>query len=256
MLQDVLKNYGLSTKEAKIYLAALSMGDSTVQEIAEKSKIQRATAYTVIDSLKEKGLLSTTMKGKKNVYVAAAPDKIIEHLKAQRVTIDVKMSAVEKILPELQSLYNYSPNKPRVRYFEGLDGLKQIYEDTTIVGKTIYAFNPIHKKMSKELLRWLSENYVPKRVKLGIHNKIITPAFHSEDTKRLLEESEDLNREVRIVSDKKFPFSIEIQIYGPKVAIISYASSEMFGVIIESEETSKTWKYIFDLAWEGARQYN
>ena len=256
MLQEVLMNYGLSTKEAQIYLTALAIGDATVQQIAKKSKVQRATTYIVIDSLKEKGLISTRKNGKKNLYIAAAPDKIIEHLKAQRAAIDVKMSAVEKLLPELQSLYNYSPSKPRVRYFEGLDGLKQIYNDTLDVNETIYAFTPIHKNISKDLLEWLDNVYVKRRVNSNIKAKIIVPFSKDRIVTEFLDESKNLLRDIRLVPRDKFSFTIEIQIYGPKVAIISYTREEMFGVIIESNETAKTWKYIFDLAWEGAKQYS
>ena len=255
MLKEILKDYGLSDKEAKLYLASLSDGEATAQDIAKKSSINRATVYVVVDSLIEKGLIFTTVKGKKKYFSASPPNKIIALLEAQKKNVDSKIESLKNILPELESIYNYSPTKPRVRYFDGLGGLKEIYENTLEVGETIYAFTPIHRKISKSLLSWLRDDYVKRRVSKNIKAKVISPRYIEDLSDKFFESSSGLMREIRGVPADQFPFTIEIQIYGPKIAIVSYTVNEMFGVVIESEDASKTWRSIFDLAWQGAAQY-
>lgn len=255
MLLEQLVNYGLSEKEAKVYLAALTLNEASAQDIAKKAKINRATVYVIIETLQTKGLISIVKRGKKSVYLAANPNKMLELLEQQKAMVMAKLEEVRSILPELETIYNYSPSKPRIRYFEGLSGLKELYQDTLKNNQTIYSFDPVHEGMSKSLLKWLGEEYVPERIKKGVTIKVICPRFDQPATKRFIEESPKMKRELRLVPADKFPFTIEIEIYGSKVAIISYDVKEMFGVIIESEAVHKTMKCIFDLAWEGASSF-
>ena len=50
-LKKELEHLGLSDKEAKVYLAALEMGPSPVQDISHKAHVNRATTYVMIESL-------------------------------------------------------------------------------------------------------------------------------------------------------------------------------------------------------------
>ena len=255
MLLENLINYGLSDKEDKVYLAALELNESSAQDIAKLAKINRATVYVIIESLVRNGLISIVRRGKKSMYLAANPNKMIELLEQQKAKIAAKVDEVRSVLPELETIYNYSPSKPRIRYFEGLAGLQELYRDTLKTNQTIYSFDPVHEGMSKALLKWLGEEYVPERIKKEIDIKVICPHFQQPSTARFIEESKKLRRELRLVPADKFPFTIEIEVYGSKVAIISYDVKEMFGVIIESEAVHKTMKCIFDLSWEGATKY-
>lgn len=54
---EKLKNLGLNEKEARVYLAALELGEASVQEIAQKSGVKRVTAHVAIEKLKTEGLL-------------------------------------------------------------------------------------------------------------------------------------------------------------------------------------------------------
>jgi sugar-specific transcriptional regulator TrmB len=79
----------LSEKEAKVYIASLELGLSTIQEIAGKSQISRSTTYEVIESLMEKGLMSALTKGKKKYFSAESPEKLMS-------LIDIKEGELEK----------------------------------------------------------------------------------------------------------------------------------------------------------------
>ena len=62
MLEQDLKNLGLSEKEAIIYLASLELGPSTIQEISKKAQIKRSSTYDMIRFLMERGLMSEFTK--------------------------------------------------------------------------------------------------------------------------------------------------------------------------------------------------
>jgi len=255
MIEEALKKIGLTKNEIKIYLTTLQLGPSSVQEISKATKMHRQTVYNTVESLQKKKLMITAIKGKRKLYLCEDPEKILGNLSDVVKKIEEQRMEITKLLPELKSLHNSLENKPKVMYFEGIEGLKEIYMDTLKVGKTIYAFGAVHDKICKTMLRWLREDYVIKRAKKNILAKVILPFYPSKSTKYFIDRSKKVKREFKLVPADKFPFTIEINVYGNKVAIISYDVKEMFGVIIESKETAKTWKCIFDLAWEGASRY-
>ena len=53
MIITELEKTGLTENEAKVYLAALELGETTVIRLAKKAGIKRPTTYLVVDSLKD-----------------------------------------------------------------------------------------------------------------------------------------------------------------------------------------------------------
>ena len=75
MYENVLKQTGLTEKQAKIYLACLELGQAKVPEIAKKAEIKRTTAYGILDELVSLGLVNYSQKNKQKLYRAGNPDQ-------------------------------------------------------------------------------------------------------------------------------------------------------------------------------------
>lgn len=71
--QDALQSYGLNEKEARLYLAAISLGVASVMQLARKAGLKRPTTYLIIESLLEKNLLVAIPRGKKIYYKPEDP---------------------------------------------------------------------------------------------------------------------------------------------------------------------------------------
>lgn len=140
MITKDLEQFGLAEKEAKIYLAVLELGEANIQQIAQKSGVKRTTAYDVINSLKEKRLLTEMAKGKKALFSAEDPRKLEGQL-------DEKKETLKKILPELLSITNLLDKKPTIKFYEGDEGIKEVYKDTL-------------NYPDQELLAWVSQEAV------------------------------------------------------------------------------------------------
>ncbi|MBU4431940.1 hypothetical protein KKD60_01575, partial [Patescibacteria group bacterium] len=124
-----LKNLGLAEKEAKVYLATLELGQSTVQKISEKAKVNRATTYVVIESLIQKGLMSSAYENKKQYFYAESPEKLNLLFREQAMEIQKKQEYLDRILPNLKALKSRDKEGPTVRYFEGKEGMRAIAEE-------------------------------------------------------------------------------------------------------------------------------
>src|SRR3989338_386223 len=109
-----LKKIGLSDKEAKVYLAGLELGKASVQDIAKKAGVNRTTVYVMVGSLENRGLMKTMKVGKRTFFVSENPDTFLDVLKKSKKEIEEKEMEIKEILPELKSLYNVAPGKPKI----------------------------------------------------------------------------------------------------------------------------------------------
>lgn len=122
MIQSILTENGFTEKQAAVYLAVLAAGEAPVSRIAHAAKIARPTVYTILADLKAQGIVTTTTR-KGIVYASALPP---------RVLIDrFKRSAAEAeaALPQLLEMAYSSPLKPRIQFFETMEGLQEILRD-------------------------------------------------------------------------------------------------------------------------------
>jgi sugar-specific transcriptional regulator TrmB len=251
MILDKLENLGLSDKESKVYLAALELGGDSIQNVAKKSGVHRATTYLCVEKLKEMGLMNEKKKGKRKVYYGEYPEKLLENIVEQQKNLDQQEIKIKSLLPELSAIFNFSKNRPRVKFFEGEEGLKKVYQDTLFNNEKILAFLSVSAP-DKKFVKWLYDYYAPERTRCGIKAWVIAP--QDEGVKKYVKLDKKELRETKLVNPQKYPFSIEINIYGNnKVAFMSYGKKEMFGVIIESKEVHNTMKYIFELVWDNIK---
>src|SRR5258708_129170 len=77
LLIKQLIEFGLGEKEARVYLALIELEVAAVSEIGETGNINRSSTYVVLDSLKKKGMVSTTGDKKVQRYFAISPDILL-----------------------------------------------------------------------------------------------------------------------------------------------------------------------------------
>ncbi|HQH28571.1 MAG TPA: helix-turn-helix domain-containing protein, partial [Oligoflexia bacterium] len=112
---------GLSANEAEVYLGALSCSRASVQQLARASGVKRTTVYYVVEQLKKKGLLNIQVKGLKEFVVAETPEKLDSML-------DERKRLAQSVLPELLALYNFQGSDSFIKYYEGPEAMKSVYE--------------------------------------------------------------------------------------------------------------------------------
>lgn len=251
MIEKELQKLGLSDKEVKVYLASLELGPSSVQAVARKAGVNRATTYVMIEALIKKGLMSSFEKGKKRFFTAESPVHLILLLQKQESEIKEKQKILEELMPELKALFASAEEKPRVKFFEGLEGIKTIQNDILAA-----KFNSLDEIISlDECYRILPpEGKKGHRQKIAEKTKNIPIRVIYTSSKGPILPKKENSRERRFIPLDKFPFDTEIYIYSSKVAIIS-CKGKIMGVIIENKDIAEALKVVFNLAWEAAEKY-
>lgn len=237
-LKNALLDLGLNAREAKVYLLLLELGEATASTIAKKGKIERSSVYVTLKALQKKGFLSSYNRRKVQHFAPLDPKRAIS-------SVQDKIKRAEDLLPEFSALYSGSEDKkPKILFFEGIDGLIHVMEDTLVIpNKTIYAWADID-------LAWHSlRHYYPEYIRKKNENNITVQGIFVDNTMGRLfkERSQEEMRSAYLVSEEKFPMKNEINIYDDKIYIISH--EDQFGVIIQNDDVAETQRSIFRLCW-------
>lgn len=242
-----LQSFGFSEKETTVYVAILELGRGTVSQISRKAGINRTTGYDILSSLANKGLVTISGKEPKSEFAAEPPQAITAYLKkvAEQTAEQIKKS--EELIPEL-NLIHTKQNRPKIKFYEGSEGLKQVYEDTLTSTEAIRAYANVDD-MHKGLPNYFPK-YYKRRAEKGVAIRAIVPKTPTGEDRASHDKEE--KREIVFVPPEKYYFSPEINIYDNKIMIASWR--EKLGVIIESAEIADAMKKIYELAWAEAKR--
>lgn len=238
---NFLKKLNFSDKEAKIYLALLNLGPSSVRKLAEYCDLNRGTTYDALKSLQDHGIVNFYDKDSKQHFVAENPENLLDIVKKQEKELSDVNRQLTKVIPELQALYNAGGERPIARYYSKKD-IALILQDilTTCEQDTEALYRIYSAEGVREFMYENFDTFSDVRIGKGISVKVI--ALGKGGELRGLDERKWLN--------VKKDTSTYIIIYPGKTAYISLnAHGEPIGVVIENDGVYETQKYIFDELW-------
>jgi len=250
MNTGMLKKLGMSSKEAKVYLKLLELGETGAGSLSKRIGENRTSTYSVLQSMQKKGLASYVVKKGIKYFIPSDPTLLVD-----RYFQNAK--GLKRLLPELLAIHNVDSQKPRITFYEGISGIKQIGEILLqIPGSVRYSFMGVNEEtIHPEIKRYYEEDFINSRIELGITYRGIVAGYIPMGDKYKPTEEGQL-RELKYVDPKKLPIRNHIDIFPTnKVALYSYHKDEMMGVIIEHEAFYTTMKTVFQLAWTGVDAY-
>jgi sugar-specific transcriptional regulator TrmB len=254
MFIEELINAGLKEKEALIYNTLLSSGNLPVNEIIKKTNLKRGIVYKSLYDLIEKGLVSEDSTKKKLFFKPEHPFKLSEIVEQKYKEALKNQNTLSTILPQLVSSFKSAGNKPGIKTYEGIEGIKEVFLDIINTKQKIYSIRQT-SDLFPGLYDWFQNVYKPLRRENKIWTNIILTQETSYATDYLLKEPEKY-REIRYIKDSVLPEGIEMNIYGDKVAFINFnKNSDLFAIVIQNPLIINTQKALFELAWETAGVY-
>lgn len=250
MIETHLKKLGLSAEESDIYLMLLKYGTSNVSQISRITNIGRVNCYHYIDKLLQRGLISQSQKHKVKSYSAENPKIFINQQKEQ-------LNLAETLVPQLLAITSHNPEKPNIQFFEGKNGIKNIFEAMTQQQNgEIVSFSNL-ETLGNFLPNFLTEHFA-KRFEKNIKTRFISPWNQKSETFEDQFFPQDYPKklsEIFLISPDEFTFASEISIFSGSIAILNLHEQNPVGILIENSELYKTQKAIFDLAWLGATSF-
>ncbi len=239
-LSDVLYDIGLSENEAQVYLTSLSLGPTTILRISKSSGIRRTTVYSVVETLKTKGLMHIKPAGLKQLYVAEHPDRLDN-------IVESKKRNLEKLLPEFTALYNLKGGESTVKYYEGLTAIKNIYEtildplkpgdDYLVIGDS--------EKLFLETDKGYFEDFLQKRIKSRVKARLLVT--NTERARYMKQYSRNMNHEVKFLPEGS-KLSVDVMIVPQKVTIFNL-DEPISAVSLENKAMIEMHRELFEIIW-------
>lgn len=252
MLQERLQEIGFSQSEAKIYTELLKIGPQAVSVIAKRLSMNRTTAYSILNSLEKKGVVSSYINKNVKFFSANDPNCFVAYLDRKCQIFKYHRSQFLNMVPQFREIVEkYDFKKPIISYFEGKEGVKHVIYDSITVQNELRSYVSINKDVESELKDFLIE-YKNIRINKKIPLKAIVP--DAINIREFFNNNYNDNMtEILYVSPRILNglFEGEMNIYDDKVCIINLSKGDEYGVVIQSKEIANMHKIIFDVAWNG-----
>ncbi len=249
-MQEKLKKLGLSTNETKVYLAVLELGISLASTIANRSQVKRSTTYLALEHLISMGLVSEVADSKEKMFKAEDPDKLTKLTrKMRRQVIDAEIE-LEKLLPGLKAIQKKIIEAPKLNFYQGAEGIKNIVMEASEYPESWNYFGSIRGWTElwteKEFEAFAMESReLRKKVNRPTTYLIVDESYFEV---KIFQKYEPEIRQVKILKNLGKTNS-GFAIYGKKLALISLGDMP-FGAVIESAEVVDLVKMMFLFIWQ------
>lgn len=258
MIESFLIKFGLAKNEAEIYLFLLEYGESIASMIGKRLGIKRVTVYPAMESLIKKNLINPYQKNKVTYFEAVSAEELVDVCK-RKVAKEVELQKqAEAVLPVFKKLENKRLKpvielKGKIKYYQGLEAVKQLIDETLEEGQKEQLCFGLNKYHTDNLWNeWKA--YTKKRASIGMNVRSIQP-----DTKPAIEykkRDKDELRETKLVPCKKFPAHCELNIIGDMIALFTSHGEQPTGTKIYNKDMAQVLRSLFELAWERAGEHD
>lgn len=235
-----LKGFGLNENEAQVYLSSLALGPSSVQEIAKNAQLKRTTVYSLIESLKEKGLMTTQIQGLKKLIAAENPDRL-------GAIIEQRKERLKTMLPELNAIHNLKAGESFIKYYEGTKGVRAVYD--TILndlkpGDEYLIMSDMDRFLKMDESYFAS--FIEKRAKFDL--KIRTLLQDNEAGHRYKKIEKNTHQQIKLLP-KSINLTANLVVLPTKVVITQLVPPIMC-ILIENKSIVQMQHEQFDIIWK------
>ncbi|RJF96809.1 transcriptional regulator TrmB [Noviherbaspirillum cavernae] len=244
-MNEKLAAVGLDEKEQRFYLAALELGGAPVTLVATRAGVTRTNGYDLLTRLERRGLL-TQVHGDDGVrqVVPADPNVLIREWEQTRIMLD-------ELVPELRSMFNSTPRKPRIRFYEGEKGIQHaLWTTLECQSKHLYGILSMHELLEVPGAAWM-DGYIAERIKRGIHLDVVRS--YSRETEPIWDTDRSALRELRF-APSELDLGMTVYICDDTVVYIS-SKNENYALTIESRELASLQKSLFQSLWRLSKKH-
>jgi len=248
-MKNVLVQLGIPDREAEIYLRLIEYGSLRASQLAEALNTPKTTVIESLYFLEEKGLVSRVRRKNSFIFSAEDPEILQVQLEKREKELQTQKELLKQALPALRTVRTTN-NIPKVKYFEGVDGIIRLYEDTLRAKGEIFAYGS-----SEDEVQYLPDyfpQYWDKRVAASIPMTTLMPdtAFNKQHSQK----TDTAHLRKSYLFPQKYRTPLEVDVFDDKVVLMSF--KDWFGVMIESDVVADAMRNLLKLARAGAEKNN
>jgi len=239
-----LEEIGLTPGEAKVYLALIEIGVSTVGSIVKKSGIAYSNIYDVLNRLIEKGLVSYVLKSKTKYFQASNPKNFLDYFNKKEQELKSQQEQFNSIIPLLEGLQQSSP-KEEVELFVGTKGLRTAYEKL---------FSHLKKDEENLFFYIHDEKYGDQADSFYFSIQDIIKKYKTRGVCNEKGRKSEFNKKAKYAKIRyaNFPIPGNMEVGGERLLIISWEKL-IIGILIHSPNIAENFRTYFLEAWNKSK---
>jgi sugar-specific transcriptional regulator TrmB len=252
-MHQLFESLNISANEQNIYLALAEVGKASAALLAKKIQIPRSSAYTALDALLRKGLISIEQTQTASLYVANKPEALTRMIEAEKLQLAKellqKKEAVSELIPLLTPYFkaqNYSV--PKLQFFEGTANVKSmLYDHCTAWQKSISEYDSTwwgyqDHHFVETYREWLDYYWNSMQQQ----EKICLFSNRSETEKKL--RGKVARRSIKALP-KKAEFSSTIWVLGDYVITIMTRQQPHYAFLLQDAVFAANQRQLFQMLW-------
>jgi len=232
-LDEKLKEIGLSSKEAKVYLGLLKNSPINGGDLSKLLNMDRTHTYNLLNNLLNKGLASYVLEKRKKLFIAASPKNLLNQ-------IEKKKTLIKSILPDLENLEKLKKQPTTVRVLEGKEGLRTVTrmlfeskeKNLCVYGGTGKSYEALKYEMP----------HIAKETK----TKLISGRIITGENLRGKSFTKLKNFQIKYIKD---PTPSSTMIFKNKISINIF-DEKIFVILIESKSVAESYRKYFEYLWK------
>ena len=251
MLSVYFEKLGFTNNEALVYLALAQLGKSTASIISKRNSIPRTTAYSVLDSLAKKGLVSVEHKKGSTFYTVNRASALLRSVEKEKQEVAERELVATELVKLVEPYFkgtNFSI--PKLQFYEGRNSVEALLYDRSVDFRESarkYDFSwwgYQDHTFVEHYLEWLQyywrEVKVPEEeVKLLSNEVVIEKGLRGKVP----------GREIRSISSA-YNFSSTIWIVGDFIVLVMTQQEPHYAFIMNDAVFSANLRLVFRLLWD------
>ncbi len=246
-----LVEFGLSQKEAEVFVALTKKPSSTLQELSLALTIKRPTVYHNLLSLITKGLVLDTGEAVKR-YAAVDPGRLKSLLEEEKHRILKLEKSLPALLESLGTFRGGNTNEFIVKKFSGKNGIRSLFDAAFRAKSKKWDIIAPYNNYLRDIDSEFGDYYLKARKYHGIHSRTLWESGNS--TRKLSTEDIKLRNPRFMPKNMTNKFNTMMILYDTSVAFISYGE-DGGGVIVTSKDIYHIVEAMFETIWNMSESY-
>ena len=252
-IKNTLKKLDLTDKEILVYLANLKTWTSPSSGIWYNLDFPQSTIKYTLESLTKKNLLTKSKKWITTYFTAEHPAKLKNLLIVKKNELEDTEKSIDNIMWDLIGLYNPYTKLPKVTFYEWLDWIQKVLDDSLTATEVIDSFADVDS-VWKYIFN-MNKKYWEDRKKLNIKKRMIIPntEYSKEYMNNNYQDKNDKLNQFKFLNSEEYDLYISFMIYDWKVSYITMEEETYIWVIIENPQIYNFHKNMFKFIWNNSK---
>lgn len=241
-LEQSLSYLGLTDKEARLYLALLSLGTANVSDTAKQAGVKRPTGYVLLDQMEGKGVVTESKSGKEKLYTPVKPEELKSRL-------ELHLAEFEASLPNLAALVSAQTGRPQVQVIEGKEKMIEAWYRGVNQPEEILFVSDIDS-IDTEFGSFLEDVQIQMRRTQHPYRELVGNTRIGRKYARAAKRDLPF-REVRLLDQA---VGSDVMIYADTVNTSAFRDNNFYVVSIKNQQIADTYRATFEQAWKSAKK--